>query len=335
MLTEDERNILLGQAPVAGTTDQALAARSLIGTKRDLRGSATVNRKILGDVSATLNTELEHQEGRSLIGLGETLVEPLARNTSSDSAHAGIALNGTKKDWRWTLTGNADLDRNITRTDRDDPAGLPATAPARPAARATSRRPPTANCSSFPPATPARRSRSAATRQHLDSHRFTAGADRSDFARTHDGAGGDQPRPAGLAPQPRLQRARQPHAQRQCGGRSAVGLRDSHDLRRRRELVAGRSPQLHHQLDPRGGRADHQPARRPGARNPGQPHLRFHDRADGARHGGHRRQSRPRSPTSATCGSSAPIGSRSPIPSCGCAPIMCARTSTARSRTSP
>jgi len=41
-----------------------LAARSLIPSRRDIRGSATINRKILGDVSATLNTELEHNEGR-------------------------------------------------------------------------------------------------------------------------------------------------------------------------------------------------------------------------------------------------------------------------------
>jgi iron complex outermembrane recepter protein len=122
LLTEAERNILLTQTPPSGTTDQALAARSLIGRRRDVRGSATVNRQIFGDVSATLNTELEHVEGHSLIGLNPTLLEPLARNTTADSAHAGIALNGTtKSQWRWTLTGNADLDRNITRTERDNP----------------------------------------------------------------------------------------------------------------------------------------------------------------------------------------------------------------------
>jgi hypothetical protein len=124
MLTENERDILLSNPPSGGTIDQALAARSLIGTKRDVRGSATINRKILGDVSATFNGELEHQEGRSLIGLGDTLIEPLARNTSSNSAHAGMALNGTNSQWHWTVTGNADLDRNVTRTDRDDPTGL-------------------------------------------------------------------------------------------------------------------------------------------------------------------------------------------------------------------
>src|SRR3982751_2760094 len=120
MLTEAERNILLDQTTAGATAADELAARSLIGTKRDVRGSATLNRKILGDVSATLNTELEHQEGRSLIGLGQDLLV-LNRNTHSDSAHAGIALNGDKANWRWSLTGNADLQRDVTGTDRDDP----------------------------------------------------------------------------------------------------------------------------------------------------------------------------------------------------------------------
>jgi hypothetical protein len=122
MLTEAERNIILDRLPSAGTTEQALAARSLVGSKRDVRGSATFNRQVFGDVSATLNTELEHNEGRSLIGLNPSLLEPLARNTTADSAHAGVLLNGTtKSQWRWTLTGNADLDRNLTRTERDNP----------------------------------------------------------------------------------------------------------------------------------------------------------------------------------------------------------------------
>jgi hypothetical protein len=120
MLTEAERDILINP-PASGTVEDALAARSLLGTKRDIRASGTFNRQIFGDVSATLNTEVEHTEGRSLIGLGETLLLPLARETSSDSAHAGGVLNGMKGQWRWTLTGNADLDRSRTSTDQDDP----------------------------------------------------------------------------------------------------------------------------------------------------------------------------------------------------------------------
>ena len=56
-----------------------------------------------------------------LIGLNPSLLEPLARTTSADSAHAGIVLNGqTKSQWRWTVTGNADLDRSLTHTERDN-----------------------------------------------------------------------------------------------------------------------------------------------------------------------------------------------------------------------
>jgi len=125
LLTESERNILLSQIPPAGATaEEELAARSLIGSRRDIRASGTFNRQILGDVSATLNTELEHIDGRALIGLGETLLEPLARNTSTDSAHAGLTLNGTKQEWHWTLTSDADLQRDLTGTDTDA-AGVP------------------------------------------------------------------------------------------------------------------------------------------------------------------------------------------------------------------
>ncbi len=117
-LTEDERDILIDRVPPGADEGDELAARSLIGAKRDLRGAVTVNRQ-LGTVGATGNVELEHQEGRSLIGLGETLLEPLARNTRTDSAHAGFALNGNLSSWRWSVTGNADLSHGVTKTDRD------------------------------------------------------------------------------------------------------------------------------------------------------------------------------------------------------------------------
>jgi hypothetical protein len=122
MLTEAERDIRLETVPPGATEEQALAARSLIGTRRDVRGSAIINRQILGNVSATLNTELEHSEGHSLIGLGDASLVALDRNTSSDSAHAGVTLNWDKSQWRYNVTGNADWDRSVSGTDRDDPA---------------------------------------------------------------------------------------------------------------------------------------------------------------------------------------------------------------------
>jgi hypothetical protein len=122
MLTEAERNIDLSgtpdEIPPGATAEQALAARSLVGTNRDLRASTTFNRQLSSQISGTLNTELEHVEGRSLIGLNPALLEPRERDTTTDSAHAGLVLNGTtKSQWRWTVTGNADLDRALTRTD--------------------------------------------------------------------------------------------------------------------------------------------------------------------------------------------------------------------------
>ena len=119
MLTEAERDIII-DPPANGTMEEALAARSLIGSKRDIRAGGVFNRTVFGDVSGTLNTELEHTDGRALIGLGETLLEALARNTSNDTAHAGLTLNGTKSYWHWTLTSNADLSHSVTSTERDD-----------------------------------------------------------------------------------------------------------------------------------------------------------------------------------------------------------------------
>ena len=63
--------------------------------------------------------ELEHSEGRSLIGLNPSLLEPLARTNSTDSAHLGGVLNKTtKSQWKLTLTGNGDVDQTVTHTDQ-------------------------------------------------------------------------------------------------------------------------------------------------------------------------------------------------------------------------
>jgi hypothetical protein len=124
VLTEAERDIRLqsNQIPPGATADDVLAARSLLGTKRQVRGGTTINRTVLGNVSATVNAEVEHDEGRSLVGLGETSLVDLGRRTSTNSAHAGVTLNGTtKSQWKWNVTGNADWAHDNTRTDNDDP----------------------------------------------------------------------------------------------------------------------------------------------------------------------------------------------------------------------
>ncbi len=77
MLTENERNIISpATPPTEQRTEDVLAARSLLPSKRDIRASGTFNRQVFGDVSGTLNTELEHTDGRALIGLDDTLLKP-------------------------------------------------------------------------------------------------------------------------------------------------------------------------------------------------------------------------------------------------------------------
>jgi hypothetical protein len=115
-LTEDERDIVLRDS----TEPDDRSARTLVGSKQLLRGAATVNRTIWGDVGATLNAELEHSQGRSLFGLSDFALDPLVRNSDSDSAHLGIALNGTKGKWRWSATSNGDIGHSVTRSDRAD-----------------------------------------------------------------------------------------------------------------------------------------------------------------------------------------------------------------------
>lgn len=116
-LTEDERDIDQDSTP------DDRSARTLIGSRSLLRGSTTVNRTILTDVGATLNVEVEHNQGRSLIGLSDFALDPLVRNSATDSGHVGIALNGNEGKWRWSATGNGDIARSITRSDREDETG--------------------------------------------------------------------------------------------------------------------------------------------------------------------------------------------------------------------
>lgn len=116
MLTEDERDIALASA--AGNGADPRQARSLRGSGREIRAGATINRTMFGNVGATLNGELQHQVGRSLIGLDPISRQPLERRTGTDSGHAGLALNWNLGDWRWSSTANADLSRSETDTER-------------------------------------------------------------------------------------------------------------------------------------------------------------------------------------------------------------------------
>jgi len=130
-LYENERDIAL--QPVAPDTD-AIDPRpfwTLVGARQDIRLSGTINRTILGDVSATVNGEVERETSKSRFGVpngtlndGDTEIvrafagDPLTRNNRTESARLGGALNSQRGKWRLSSTANAEYSRSIGRTDR-------------------------------------------------------------------------------------------------------------------------------------------------------------------------------------------------------------------------
>ena len=144
-LREDERSIKLQPVATQPAPTDPRPLRTLVGSRRQVRGSAIVNRTVLGNVSATLNADLTHDEGRSLFGIptgsltvpatspfatrGTTVLRgvdalgPLTRDTRSDSGHLGLSFNGTAQPWRYSMTATADIVRSVTLTDRDPDFG--------------------------------------------------------------------------------------------------------------------------------------------------------------------------------------------------------------------
>ena len=97
--------------------------RTLAPAQSIFTATATLNRIVAGNVSATLNGELVTSETTDNFGLVSTLVppdayDPLARVASTQSAHAGGTLNGDIGKWRWTFTGNYDHVETKSLTDR-------------------------------------------------------------------------------------------------------------------------------------------------------------------------------------------------------------------------
>ncbi|HEY1143620.1 MAG TPA: TonB-dependent receptor [Sphingomicrobium sp.] len=118
-LTENERDIRLDDP----SQPDDRSARTLQGSRRLVRGTETLNRTVLGDVNATVNAEAQYSEGRSLFGLSQFALNPLERDSNSLTGHLGFSLNGDKDKWHWSATGNGDVARNVTRSDRRDEAG--------------------------------------------------------------------------------------------------------------------------------------------------------------------------------------------------------------------
>lgn len=117
-LTEDERDIRFDSA--TGDPDPR-SFRTLQGSTHLGRLGATHNRTLFGDVSSTIDGQVERSRGRSLLGPSLLLVgDPLGRDTDTLSGHLGVALNGEQNRWRWSLTGAYDIARSVTETDREE-----------------------------------------------------------------------------------------------------------------------------------------------------------------------------------------------------------------------
>ena len=130
-LYESERDVVL--QPVESQPDEVdpRPFRTLVGSRNDIRLSATHNRTILGDVSATINGEVERDKGKSRFGVPTGMLEDgdiemllafpqdgaLTRDSETQALRLGSALNWQEGKWRLSSTGNAEFTRSDTRTD--------------------------------------------------------------------------------------------------------------------------------------------------------------------------------------------------------------------------
>ena len=215
MLTEAERNILLDPA-----TDRRHRSTRRLPRARwsapsaTCAASATINRQVLGDVSGTLNAELEHNDGRSLIGLNSALLEPLARDTTT--RQRAPRQRAQRHD---QVAVALDRDRQCrprSQHHADRPRQCRFSAGARARDHRVGRPQGTANGNLFK--LPAGNATTTLTlggsTVHLDSTPKAAGHRLVQFAVAHDRHGGVNLDLPISRREPRLQRARQSHLQR-------------------------------------------------------------------------------------------------------------------------
>ena len=130
-LFEDERDIILQPVPSQPEEVDPRPFRTLVGSGNNLRLTATHNRTILGDVSATVNTEAERTDGKSKIGVPTGTLDDdgteilrafpeegaLTRDAKTEALRAGTALNWSEGKWHLSSTGNAEFNHSLTKSD--------------------------------------------------------------------------------------------------------------------------------------------------------------------------------------------------------------------------
>jgi hypothetical protein len=115
-LYESERDIGLNPAATGGDPRDF---RTLVGAQQSARLTATANRTILDDVGATITAEAGRTRGRSRFGIDPFAIDdPLTRNSVTDSAGLGVALNKQAGKWRLSSVANAQIDRSEGDSER-------------------------------------------------------------------------------------------------------------------------------------------------------------------------------------------------------------------------
>jgi hypothetical protein len=118
-LSESERNI--GLNPAATGADPR-DFRTLVGAQQSARLTGTLNRTIFGDVGATVTAEAGRTHSRGRFGIDPFATnDPLTRNSTTDSAGLGVALNKQQGKWRLSSVANAQLDHSESDAERSLP----------------------------------------------------------------------------------------------------------------------------------------------------------------------------------------------------------------------
>jgi hypothetical protein len=125
--------------------------RTLLARSNNLAINGTLNRTILGNVSATLNGTYEISSSQSALGLPSLALlipraspfspfandvtlfryvgtpRPIGRDSNNQAAHLGLGLNGDIAPWRWSFTANYDRNSSESFTGNGlDPTALQA-----------------------------------------------------------------------------------------------------------------------------------------------------------------------------------------------------------------
>jgi hypothetical protein len=109
-LLESERQIIQS----SGETG---VFRTLLPSNQAIGLNGTLNRLIAPRTGITINLRYDQARTRALLGL-DSLSIPIARDVRTEGLQAGVTVDGNVGRWQWVLTGNHDVSRIRTLTDR-------------------------------------------------------------------------------------------------------------------------------------------------------------------------------------------------------------------------